>query len=236
MKNNFKKFLFSLYKPVKFLAFVMITSMIISQILDLIKQYIIKGIIDLPTIENFQISDLYNVIFVLLIVIIFELIFFYISNITRTISILKKQTPYIAEKLFTHLSKKSYSFFTDNYTGKISTAINQITDEVTELNTQITTKFISLLTSMISSLVVLYTIDLNIFLTASILYTGIIVSRLIYFSKKYLPYIEKSEKYNREYNGILNDAILNFTSLRLYNAIKNFSKNLKSKKEEATQI
>ncbi len=233
MKNNFKKFLFSLYKPVKFLTFVMITSMIISQILDLIKQYIIKGIIDLPTIENFQISDLYNVIFVLLIVIIFELIFFYISNITRTISILKKQTPYIAEKLFTHLSKKSYSFFTDNYTGKISTAINQVTDEVTELNTQITTKFISLLTSMISSLVVLYTIDLNIFLTASILYTGIIVSRLIYFSKKYLPYIEKSEKYNREYNGILNDAILNFTSLRLYNAIKNFSKNLKSKKEEA---
>ena len=86
---------------------------------------------------------------------------------------------------------------------------------------------------MISSLVVLYTIDLNIFLTASILYTGIIVSRLIYFSKKYLPYIEKTEKYNREYNGILNDAILNFTSLRLYNAIKNFSQNLKSKKEEA---
>ena len=93
MKNNFKRFLFSLYKPVKLLTFVMITSMIISQILDLIKQYIIKGIIDLPTIENFQISDLCNVIFILLAVIIFELIFFYISNITRTISILKKQTP-----------------------------------------------------------------------------------------------------------------------------------------------
>ena len=62
----------------------------------------------------------------------------------------KKQTPYISEKLFNILDKKTYSFFTDNYTGKISTAINEINNEITNLNTQITTKFISLLTSMIS--------------------------------------------------------------------------------------
>ena len=130
------------------------------------------------------------------------------------------------------MDKKTYSFFTDNYTGKISTAINEINNEITNLNTQITTKFISLLTSMISSLIVLYTININIFITATILFTGIIVSRLIYFSKRYLPAIKKSEEYNREYNGILNDAVLNFTSLRLYNSVQNFSKNLKSKKQE----
>ena len=54
MKNDFKKFVLSLYKPVKFLTFVMIGSMIISQILDLVKQYIVKGIIDLPSMENFH--------------------------------------------------------------------------------------------------------------------------------------------------------------------------------------
>lgn len=232
-KENFKKFVISLYKPVKCLTIVMILSMIISQILDLVKQYIIKGIIDLPSMENFQIADLYNVVFTLLVVIVLELIFFYISNITRTIHIVKKQTPYISEKLFNNLNKKTYSFFTDNYTGKISTAINEINKEVTNLNTQITTKFISLLTSMISSLIVLYTININIFIAATVLFTGIIVSRLIYFSKKYLPSIKKAEEYNREYNGILNDAVLNFTSLRLYNAVENFSKNLKSKKQEA---
>ena len=231
-KENFKKFVISLYKPVKGLTIVMILSMIISQILDLVKQYIIKGIIDLPSMENFQMADLYNVIFILLVVIVLELIFFYISNITRTIHIVKKQTPYISEKLFNNLNKKTYSFFTDNYTGKISTAINEINNEVTNLNTQITTKFISLLTSMISSLIVLYTININIFIVATILFAGIIVSRLIYFSKKYLPSIKKAEEYNREYNGILNDAVLNFTSLRLYNAVENFSKNLKSKKQE----
>lgn len=231
-KENFKKFVISLYKPVKCLTIVMILSMIISQILDLVKQYIIKGIIDLPSMENFQMADLYNVIFILLVVIVLELIFFYISNITRTIHIVKKQTPYISEKLFNNLNKKTYSFFTDNYTGKISTAINEINNEVTNLNTQITTKFISLLTSMISSLIVLYTININIFIVATILFAGIIVSRLIYFSKKYLPSIKKAEEYNREYNGILNDAVLNFTSLRLYNAVENFSKNLKSKKQE----
>lgn len=36
--------------------------MIISQVLDLVKQYIIKGIIDLPSMANFQICKLYKVI------------------------------------------------------------------------------------------------------------------------------------------------------------------------------
>src|SRR5699024_5641163 len=117
----------------------------------------------------------------------------------------------------------TYPFFIDNYSGKITTAINQINDEVGELNTRITTGFISLLTSMISSLVVLYTININIFIVATILFAGIIISRIIYFSKKYLPLIEKAEINNREYNGILNDAVLNFTSLRLYSAVENFS-------------
>ena len=82
-KENFKKFIISLYKPVKFLTITMILSMVIAQILDLVKQYIIKGIIDLPSTENFQVTDLYHVAFILLFVIVLELIFSYISNITR---------------------------------------------------------------------------------------------------------------------------------------------------------
>lgn len=233
MKKDFKKFVLSLYKPVKTLAIIMISCMIISQILDLVKQYIIKGIIDLPSNSNFQTTDLYKTILILLGVIVLELIFYYISNITRTIHVVKKQTPYISEKLFNNLDKKKYSFFADNYTGKISTAINDINDEVINLNDKITSKFISVLTSMISSLIILYTIDIKIFIIATILFTGIIVGRLVYFSKKYLPSVEKAQEYNREYNGILNDAVLNFTSLKLYNAVSTFSKNLKNKKQES---
>ena len=235
MKKNkeFLNFVFSLYKPVKLLTLVMILSMVISQIFGLVKQYIIKGIIDLPSSSSFQISDLYKVVEVLLVVIILELIFFYISNITRTISIVKKQTPYISEKLFNNLAKKSYPFFTDNYSGKISSSINEINNEITDLNTRITTGFISLLTSMISSLVILYTINITIFITAFILFTGIIVTRLVYFSKRYLPLIKQSQVSDREYNGILNDAVLNFVSLKVYSAVENFSKTLKSKKEDA---
>lgn len=88
--SNFIRFVLSLYKPVKFLTIVMVISMVISEIFDLIKQYIIKGIIDLPTASNFQISDLYKVIIILLVVIVLELIFFYISNITRTIYMVKQ--------------------------------------------------------------------------------------------------------------------------------------------------
>lgn len=86
---------------------------------------------------------------------------------------------------------------------------------------------------MVSSLIVLYTINKTIFIVATILFTGIIVSRLLYFSKRYLPAIQKAQEYDREYSGILNDAVLNFTSLKLYNAVGKFSKELKSKKQEA---
>ena len=233
MNSKFKNFLISLYKPVKGLTIIMIGSMIISQILDLVKQYIIKGIIDLPSMENFQINNLYKVIILLLSVIILELVFFYISNITRTIHMVKKQTPYISEKLFNHLDKKAYPFFVDNYSAKITTSINEINNEVTNLNDKVTTKFLSVLTSMISSLIILYTIDFTIFITATILFTGIIVTRSIYFSKNYLPLVKKSQEYNRDYNGILNDAVLNFTSLKIYSAVESFSKTLKLKKEEA---
>ena len=101
MKKDFRKFVLSLYKPVKCLTFIMIGSMIISQILDLIKQYIIKGIIDLPNMENFQTTDLYKTIFILLFVIVLDSLF------------LKKgfsQTPYISEKLFNNLDKKHIPF------------------------------------------------------------------------------------------------------------------------------
>lgn len=231
--RGFLEFLKSLYKPVKMLTIIMIASMIISQVLDLVKQYIIKGIIDLPNTNGFQITDLYRVIFILLGVIILELIFYYTSNITRTICMLKKQTPYISEKLFNNLNKKVYPFFIDNYSGKIASSINEINDETQVLNEKITSKFISILTSMISSLIILYTIDVKIFIVALILFFGIIITRSIYFSKRFLPAVKKAQEYNREYNGILNDAVLNFTSLKIYSAIESFSKTLKGKKEDA---
>ena len=235
MKKNkkFINFVFSLYQPVKCLAIVMVFSMILSQVFDLIKQYIIKGIIDLPSNPNFQIIDLYKVVGVLLVVIILELIFYYISNITRTIHMVKKQTPYISEKLFNNLDKKGYPFFVDNFSGKISSSINEVNNEITDLNTRITTGFVSLLTSMISSLIILNTINFKIFITAFILFVGIIVTRLIYFSKRYLPLVQKAQETSREYNGILNDAVLNFTSLKVYSAVEDFSKTLKTKKEDA---
>ena len=49
----------------------------------------------------------------------------------------------------------------------------------------------------------------------------------------YLPLIKNAQESNREYNGILNDAVLNFTSLKVYSAVEEFSKTLKTKKEES---
>lgn len=65
MKKNkdFIKFLFSLYKAVKVLAIVMVVSMMISQVFDLVKQYIINRLSTLQdmdyivVIENGKIID-----------------------------------------------------------------------------------------------------------------------------------------------------------------------------------
>lgn len=65
MKKNkdFIKFLFSLYKAVKVLAIVMVVSMMISQVFDLVKQYIINRLSTLQdmdyivVIENGKIVD-----------------------------------------------------------------------------------------------------------------------------------------------------------------------------------
>src|SRR5574344_524037 len=112
-KKQFTKFLLSLYKPVRIMTVIMVISMIFSQFFNLLKTYIIKGIIDLPLNSNFQISDLYYTLAILMLVILIEIIFFYVSNITRTIIVVKKQTPYIVEKLFNNLNRKKYSFFAD---------------------------------------------------------------------------------------------------------------------------
>lgn len=53
----------------------------------------------------------------------------------------KKQTPYIAEKLFNNLNRKKYSFFVDNYSGKITSSINEIIDETIALNSSFSKKF-----------------------------------------------------------------------------------------------
>lgn len=230
--KNFINFLISLYNPVKIITVIMIISIILSQILNILKTYIIKSIIDLPTNPSFKLVDLYHVSLILIIVIIAEIIFFYTSSIIREIIMKKKQTPYIAEKLFNNLNRKKYSFFVDNYSGKITSSINEIIDETIALNSSFSKSFISVLTLIISNLIVLWTIDFKIFTTAFILYFGIIITRLIYFFKRYLPLIKKSQEINREYNGVLSDAVLNFNSLKVYNAVKEFSKVLKSKKQE----
>ena len=136
MKKNkhFKRFLLSLYSPVKIFTIIMFVSMMLSQVCNIIKQYIIKNIIDLPSIPNFDIKNLYYIIIILIAIIIMEIIFFYVSNIIRTICIVKRQSPYITQKLFNNLQNKNYKFFTDNYSGKISSAINEIIDETNSLN------------------------------------------------------------------------------------------------------
>lgn len=143
------------------------------------------------------------------------------------------EKPYISEALFNNLRKKKYNFFLENYSGKISSSINEIMNETGQLNDRITTGFVSMIAAMVSNLIILFSINFIIFVIALILFVGIIIARLSFFYKNYMPPIIKYQEYEREYSGILNDSVMNFTSLKIYNAIDEFSKKMKSKKTEA---
>ncbi len=235
-KESFIKFLFSLYKPVKFTGFIMITFMIISEIFKLLKQYILKDIIDVPTKLGFELHDLYFYIVLILVFYLFELITYYISNITRCITVYRKQTPYITKVLFEQMNRKRYSFFTDNYSGKITASINQIIDGTNALNERLTTGIISVLTIIVTNLIMLFTINYLLFGVAIVLFLGIIIIRILYFQKTYLPLARKSQEASREFDGILNDTVINFTSIKIFNAIKKFGNSIKSKKEESNEF
>ena len=238
MKNNnkdFVKFLWSLYRPVKFTAIVMVISMVTSEIFKLLKQYVLKSIIDVPSQVGFKFSDLYIYVGVLLAFYVLELVTYYISNISRCIKVYRKQTPYITEVLFRKINTKTYSFFSDNYSGKISSSINEIIDGTQQFNDRLTTGIVSLTTTMITNLVMLFSIDLVLFLVALGLFAGIIITRILYFRKTYLPLARKSQEASREFNGILNDSVVNFISIKIYNAVKKFAKNLKGKREESNE-
>lgn len=234
--KEFTKFLFSLYKPVKFSAVIMIVAMMLAQVFALFRQYILKDLIDLPSQVNFSNKTLLIYVIALLAVFIFETIFFYISNITRCNVVQIKQSPYITERLYNNISKKSYSFFTDNYSGKISSAINEISSNVESLNNNLTASFIATCSSMIASFILLLSIDVILFVVALVFFVGLIIIRIIYFNKYFTPLCKDSAEISREYCGVLNDSITNFVSIKLAGVIKRFASKLKTRRKDSCEL
>ncbi len=227
----FKKFLLSLYAPVRALTVIMLTASVLYGLSGLFKQYFLKNIIDFGIDGSY--SKLYLNIGLMLGFEVLGIIFTYVQNITRCIKIFRKQTPYVSEKSFMLATKNGYSFFADNHSGKICSAVNDITNGVFNLNKNLSTHFLVLIATMISNLILLAGINLIIFASAFVLFVSIIVIRIWFFSKKYNPLIRDAQSLEFEYNGMLNDALLNITSLKVYNSIKIFSENLKRKKKQA---
>ncbi|MDO4902340.1 MAG: ABC transporter ATP-binding protein [bacterium] len=240
MKNRqFLKFLLVLYKPVRFLAATMAISMILMQVFSASKQFVVKAIIDLPnSAGGFSVEKLYGLIFWLILITVVGLAFFYLSNILRAVVIRKIQEPYIANLLFTDLSRRNHSFFLDNHSGKIASSIDEISSEVTRLNATFSNSagFVSYLAMMITNLMLIYSVDFMAFIVATVVFSLIIIIRIIYFQKRYLPLSKEANNFSREYVGILNDSVMNFSSIRIYSAIEDFAKKLKNRKFESVKL
>lgn len=233
--KSFKKFLFSLYSPVRALTIVMLGAAVLYGLSGLFKQYFLKNIIDFGIDGSY--SKLYLNIGLMLGFEVLGIIFTYVQNITRCIKVYRKQTPYVSEKSFMLATKNGYSFFVDNHSGKICSAVNDITSGVFSLNKNLSTHFLVLIATMISNLILLAGINLIIFAAALVLFVSIIVIRIWFFSNKFNPLIRDAQSLEFEYNGMLNDVVLNITSLRVYNAVKVFANNLNKKKiEENSKI
>ena len=233
--KGFFRFLFSLYHSVKFLTAIMVFFMAVSRVAHLLKFWFIIRLVDLPFADGFVISDLYVQFIIIFSLYAIELIGHYTANILRTIVIYKKQNLYIAQKMFSDLKRKEYKFFADNHSGKIASSVNEVGMHVRTLNHLMMNGFVTHLATLVTNIAILVAINLVFFSVASVLFSLIIITRIIYFSKTWLPLTKEAQVNMREYNGSLNDSILNFTTLKVYNSVDNCASKLQDKKRKSVR-
>ncbi len=114
--------------------------------------------------------------------------------------------------------------------------MNQIIDGTAELNERMSVDFVMSVASIVSNLIILCSIDYLLFGVALVLTLGIIVVRIWFFQKLYLPLVHRSQEAKRDFDGVLNDTVMNFTSIKIYNSIPKFGKDLKHKREDANEF
>ena len=111
--KSFKKFLLSLYAPVRALTVIMLTASVLYGLSGLFKQYFLKNIIDFGIDGSY--SKLYLNIGLMLGFEVLGIIFTYVQNITRCIKSLPQTNSICFRKSFMLATKNGYSFFADRY-------------------------------------------------------------------------------------------------------------------------
>ncbi len=228
--KSFRNFILSFYSPVRGLFILMMVLMLLAQVCNLVGMYSIKNMVNMPFKDGFNLNDLYTAIIVIGVAFVIDVFARYSSMTIRSIPLRKKQSEFATKKLFDHLNKKNYTYFTDNYSGKIANAISDVPTHIDRINKVLLQDIFTNIGGMISNFVILFSINIWIALISLIFYTGIVVCRLIYFKLTYIKEQRLAENERREFNGLLNDSIMNFTSLRVYNSVDAFSDNVVGQK------
>jgi len=196
----------------------------------------IREIINMAGRQDFHISTLLWLLGIIMCVFLLEFLFRIISDFARAVWIPRKQQPFITRKIFNDLNKKKYPFFTDNHSGKIASSIKEISDYTQRLNLSMQRGFTQNITLLVSSLIMLLIIDVYIFLIGLGFSIIFIIAFCVYFQKRYIPMVRDSAVKNREYTGVLNDAVTNFVPLRVYNSVQKYSLNLEGKRRDAVKL
>ncbi len=232
--KRFLKFILELYKPIKKWVVVFILAIISTGIATYIRQITIENIINMDLSANI-IEKITPSIILLILSIIFEIIFFYIANIIRCMVVFKKQSNYTLEKLLVNLNNKEYAFFTDKLSGTISSAISQIPGLLIELNKEMGDKFFKEVIAIITNLILIFSVDIVLFSITSIMVLTIIITRIMYFQKKYIPIQSDAQKESVKFNGRLNDNIMNYIVLKTNNVSTKYIDNMSDSYKKYTE-
>ncbi|MCL2228525.1 MAG: ABC transporter ATP-binding protein/permease [Firmicutes bacterium] len=235
-KSGFARFFFSLYRPIRGLVILFFVASIIFHAGILIRNFIIRDIIDMPLQDGFQIRDLYIAIGIIIGIKILEVGFDFISNASVKIWAYRRQQPFITRKIFSDLNKKSYTFFTDNHSGKIASSVTAVGENVYQLNSDMFNNNFRDIATFATSLIMLFAINFWIGLVAGLYFVVYVVAFCFYLRKKHVKLIRQVAVKYREHTGYLNDAVLNFTSLRTYNSVGRFSDKLSKKRGEGIAL
>ncbi|MCT4613119.1 MAG: ABC transporter ATP-binding protein/permease [Clostridia bacterium] len=235
MKNRNKKgfisFLISLYRPFWVWTSIMILAMISYRFIQVFMNSIFKDIVDLISNGGFNVNSVERQIIFLCLIMVMSNLLEQLSHYARMVKLLKNQQSYIIGKLFNDLRMKSYNFFTNNQSGKISASITQVSSIVVDLNQQLAKRFVISMSALVSVNFFMYTINKKIFMIVFFYSVISVLVRILYFNKYWIGHIKNAEIMQRTHIGILNDAVTNIVPLKIYNAIKKYSRKVKTSKD-----
>lgn len=232
MAKTVFSFLWKYVKKLKFLFFILFTSIVISEFVYRLSFYYISKVVDLFS-SNLERADIFKqAVFLVILASVLSLVralllnsFIFIE--ARAVPTLRS---IISKDLFEYAHKHSTAFFDEEMAGNVSGKIRTMVDSSISMYYLSSWGVLQFLASFVWTFVFMFKIDSGMALIMLVL-MSISVIFLYYLTNTLTPYAKKTAKALSESNGVLVDSITNASLVKSFGRFgferRNFFKSLR---------